>query len=194
MEHLRQCRKCGLTATTGEELELFTNALKCPYGKANFCKRCEKIRNLVRRGYTETEAEAYVCKQETATHIRECRDCGVKAFTTNDLLNFSTKSTALYGVESQCKVCRGIEKQANRYKVSKDFIIKVFTEQPVCVICSSPDNLVYDHCHTIAVGEKAFRGILCGNCNSGLGYFKDNTKLLQNAVTYLNNFNLSSFG
>ena len=38
-----------------------------------------------------------------------------------------------------------------------------------------------DHCHT----TNKVRGILCNLCNVGLGSFKDNTEILTNAITYL---------
>lgn len=52
-----------------------------------------------------------------------------------------------------------------------------------CKICSETftSTAHVDHCHTTG----KVRGLLCGNCNHGLGKFKDNTKLLQNAITYL---------
>lgn len=43
-------------------------------------------------------------------------------------------------------------------------------------------NIPYvDHCHTTG----KVRGILCGNCNTGLGHFKDSPMLLQRAIEYL---------
>jgi hypothetical protein len=38
-----------------------------------------------------------------------------------------------------------------------------------------------DHGHE--TGE--VRGLLCSNCNLGLGYFKDNPKYLEGAIKYL---------
>lgn len=51
-----------------------------------------------------------------------------------------------------------------------------------CKICSIPKNkLCVDHCHSTG----KIRGLLCDNCNHGLGKFKDNTKLLEEAINYL---------
>ena len=58
-----------------------------------------------------------------------------------------------------------------------------------CAICgihekSSAKGLAVDHCH--AKGN--VRGLLCNNCNNGLGRFKDDVSLLQKAIEYLNKF------
>lgn len=53
-----------------------------------------------------------------------------------------------------------------------------------CAICAVPfsDTQPYvDHNH--ATGE--IRGLLCGNCNNGLGRFKDDPRRLLGAVAYL---------
>ena len=43
------------------------------------------------------------------------------------------------------------------------------------------EKLAVDHDHT----AKKVRGLLCSNCNNGLGRFKDSIILLENAVRYL---------
>lgn len=52
-----------------------------------------------------------------------------------------------------------------------------------CFICNEKENraLAIDHCHT----SGKVRGLLCSNCNRGLGMFLDDPQLLQNAVKYL---------
>lgn len=49
-----------------------------------------------------------------------------------------------------------------------------------CAICGLPEKAI-DHNH--ATGE--VRGLLCGSCNTGLGFFRDSPKLLRKAAEYL---------
>lgn len=51
-----------------------------------------------------------------------------------------------------------------------------------CQICSGTDRLVVDHCHS----SGKIRGILCSNCNSGLGQFRENIGHMKLAIDYLN--------
>jgi hypothetical protein len=52
-----------------------------------------------------------------------------------------------------------------------------------CAICKkTPRRLVVDHCHA----SQKVRGLLCDECNRGLGYFYDNQQALVAAVEYLN--------
>lgn len=56
-----------------------------------------------------------------------------------------------------------------------------------CAICETtePGNglarFPIDHCHT----SKAIRGLLCSNCNRGLGYFKDSSTRMRRAADYV---------
>jgi|SRR5882672_4684864 len=50
-----------------------------------------------------------------------------------------------------------------------------------CGICAGTEKLCVDHDHV----TNKIRGILCGECNFGLGKFKDNVELLKQAVRYL---------
>ena len=64
----------------------------------------------------------------------------------------------------------------------------------VCAICGNPETsfgrngklrrLSIDHDHV----THDIRGLLCANCNSGLGYFKDNPGALRKAALYLEGF------
>lgn len=60
-------------------------------------------------------------------------------------------------------------------------------QQGLCAICGVAEvdaprgRLHLDHDH----GTNAIRGLLCGNCNAGLGQFKDDPKRLLAAIDYL---------
>ena len=63
----------------------------------------------------------------------------------------------------------------------------------LCAICkNNTPLLVVDHNHSCCAGPKScskcIRGLLCRNCNLGLGYFKDNKKTLKSAIKYLKHF------
>jgi hypothetical protein len=53
----------------------------------------------------------------------------------------------------------------------------------LCAICKDPfDEVPYiDHCHK----SDRVRGLLCRNCNFGVGFFRDSPELLRAAATYL---------
>jgi hypothetical protein len=70
----------------------------------------------------------------------------------------------------------------HRYGIGADEFDRLVREQGgVCAICGKPDPDHVDHSHD--TGE--VRGILCFNCNGGLGQFKDSTDALRDAACYL---------
>lgn len=113
------------------------------------------------------------------------------------------------GYQTWCKQCRSgwkVEdkrlKDKNRYHSNKDgyrndwylrtygitleqYNIMLAKQNNVCAICkkecTSGRKLAVDHCHT----TNHVRGLLCINCNRGLGYFKDSSSLLLDAQNYL---------
>lgn len=76
-------------------------------------------------------------------------------------------------------------KLQNRYGITlEQYEALAKAQQHLCLVCGvqPPDgSLVTDHCHN----QGHVRGLLCGNCNTGLGMFKDSTETLRNAITYL---------
>ena len=58
----------------------------------------------------------------------------------------------------------------------------------LCAICrrlpKEGRELAIDHCHR----STQVRGLLCSNCNNGLGRFKDNPELLYEAAAYLERY------
>lgn len=66
---------------------------------------------------------------------------------------------------------------------AEDYEKMLSRQNGCCAVCGDKSNkpLVIDHCHT----SGAVRGLLCGNCNTGIGMFRDDAALLQKAISYL---------
>ena len=75
------------------------------------------------------------------------------------------------------------------YKVEPEVIMEFMDKQKgCCAICGN--SLVYpnsrksyhiDHCHNTDV----IRGLLCSDCNKGIGFLKDNPDIILKALNYL---------
>lgn len=77
-----------------------------------------------------------------------------------------------------------------KYGLSIQQYNEMFEEQNgLCAICSykfgqKQGDCYVDHCHT----TKIVRGLLCQNCNSAIGYARDNPDILIKASKYVENF------
>ena len=83
-----------------------------------------------------------------------------------------------------------VDKRLKRvYNISLEDYNKLLLEQNnKCAICgtekcSSGKRMAVDHSH---ISDKV-RGLLCKNCNIGIGMFFDNVAFLKNAIEYLEN-------
>lgn len=128
-----------------------------------------------------------------------CKTCGVE----KDVKEYQKDITKKDHLRPYCKECtskrrkqllsketirqRNLEK--NFGKGALDVYKKLFEEQKgVCAICSSPENgryshLSIDHNHD----TNQIRGLLCNNCNRGIGLLKDNPELMRRAADYVEN-------
>lgn len=91
------------------------------------------------------------------------------------------------GLDSWCRNCRatyrnGINRGKFRNVISDEDLANLKSSIKQCVICGvETTKLVVDHCHKTG----SIRGLLCTNCNLGLGHFKDDPLLLEFAIQYL---------
>ena len=122
-----------------------------------------------------------------------CGDCGLR----KPLDDFPRNKNLSDGRRTYCKPChnaRGRETLARLYGNSRhyhlmrrygigadDFDQLVAKQDGLCAICGRTDPEHVDHSH--ATG--AVRGILCFNCNGGLGQFRDSVDALRAAAAYL---------
>ena len=68
----------------------------------------------------------------------------------------------------------------------EDYNLMLKYQDFLCAICKTPSDKFrrlfdVDHCHSTG----KIRGLLCLNCNKGVGLFKDNVATLENAINYL---------
>jgi len=69
-----------------------------------------------------------------------------------------------------------------KYGLSYDVYLEMVDSQNgKCALCETECQLVVDHCHETS----KIRKLLCRMCNTGLGMFKDNPKVLYKAAKYL---------
>lgn len=80
-----------------------------------------------------------------------------------------------------------------RFGISlEDYELMLESQNNVCAICKQPEvsidhrtkkvrTLAVDHCHI----TNKIRGLLCTNCNTALGLFKDDASVLTQAIAYL---------
>ena len=112
-------------------------------------------------------------------HRKQCKSCRTKQG--QGVKNYHAKSK----LKSHCRNL-GLPSDVAAFELLK-------LQNGLCSICYSSieffnptvrNRACLDHDHV--TGKP--RGILCSFCNSGLGYFKENTHYLENARTYLRRY------
>ncbi len=88
----------------------------------------------------------------------------------------------------ECKSVRRNTELKKRYGItSDDYLLMLKSQNNVCAICRGPQTNTrtnyfdVDHCHKTG----KVRGLLCTNCNQGIGKFKDDKELMLHAYIYL---------
>lgn len=134
----------------------FFRSKSSPDGYDYTCKACRKERVYARRKANKDEYNSYMRK---------------------------------YNNEHIPSYTRYLREIKRRYGCSQERYESMLVEQHnTCDLCPVKHNptkpkgrLYVDHCH--ASGK--IRALLCAGCNSALGYFKDDTTVLQKALEYL---------
>lgn len=118
---------------------------------------------------------------------KKCNKCNKEL----PLSEFSKHSASNY-LRPECKKCN------NNLSKQRSDLRKIHGSPPenyICPICKRTEQdissgggnkstrWVLDHDHE----HNTFRGWLCHNCNMGIGAFKDNIIILNNAIEYLKN-------
>lgn len=122
--------------------------------------------------------------------LKECRCCG-------DLLPLDQYPRRSNGtIRHQCVTCESLKARLSRHKVSMDWFQEQLAVQDYkCAICRVPFSEVVkfsiDHDHACCDNDKGRscgeckRGLLCTQCNVGLGMLKEDPQIFENALNYL---------
>lgn len=175
-EGKKKCKKCGEWLN----LEYFYKDKNKGY-YSSYCKECIKKRanNNYNRATEISVKEEY----------RKCSICK-KWLDINHFYLLNKNNISLKHSKSTCKECTKTYKYLDKYGLTNEEYKKMYNDQKgVCKICGKNNNtkegkakrLCVDHCHK----TNTIRGLLCDNCNIGLGNFKDDVELLEKAINYL---------
>lgn len=88
----------------------------------------------------------------------------------------------------KARISAKYSKMKSNYGLTKDQYLNLYSEtNGCCFICGEHESLFkrglhVDHCHTTGM----IRGLLCSNCNTALGKFKEDSIILEKAIQYLN--------
>lgn len=184
----KQCPDCRRLLP----MDSFHSNARRPDGVAFYCKECALARMERSRRSRGIQPARRIARPVVPAGMRWCGDrAEVKP-----LKEFPRNRNSTDGRHGYCKPCHGIRCQASRAKVggsrhyhlrrrygigSAEVTALIEAQGGVCAICGRADPEQVDHDH--ATGK--VRGILCFNCNGGLGQFRDEPHVLGRAIDYL---------
>jgi hypothetical protein len=199
---VKTCSKCEIS----KPVEEFCRDKNRKDGRSPYCRRCSSRTTLRRCRACEQETT----KREFDTGTETCRKClyntgNKRCSSCRELLplnEFFASSKRRDGRHVYCRSCSAKKQSAlaphtaaykrkRNYGLDESAYQRLMTEQNgACFICQKPERrtrlgkplpLHVDHCHDSGV----VRGLLCCDCNLGLGRFKSDSGNLTRAILYL---------
>lgn len=140
-----------------KQLAEFDKNLECKFGVSGICKECKNTR----------------LRERNRLHPEWRKNWRKKSYEKNK--NKAKEQYLLYHY--------GID--------LTEFNVLLEKQNNLCAICKKPESSVHqsgilkklsvDHDHKTG----KIRGLLCYNCNRGIGHLQDNLEILNNAIAYL---------
>jgi hypothetical protein len=186
----KSCGDCQIL----KPLEEFPPAAKRADGRGTYCRDCMQVRS--RESYRRRKAAQGKSVREvvSAEGHRRCPDCGE----VKPLDDFPRNKNSRDGRATYCKPCHNARSQQTRQRLSggsRHYHLRkrygmgaaeveaiIEAQGGLCAICQEAPAQHVDHDHLFGGGV---RGILCFNCNGGLGQFRDRVDIMRKAIDYL---------
>lgn len=173
---MKWCKFCE----TEKPLHEFHNLKRSPDGRNPRCIGCIAEQNRIRIEKQKRELSP----------TRVCLVCKKEKKTTE---GFSKTPNGPGGYQTRCKECCSEASAKWRWGIEN---ILSLVDSSVCDICGEGlerNNYAVDHDHSCCPSRirscgKCVRGLICQNCNIGLGGFRDNTEIMLKAMQYLKRF------
>ena len=163
-------------------------------GRGSYCKACMLERSKVSyRKRMAAQGKTVREKEVLPEGHKRCRDC--KAI--KPLEEFRNNKNVKNGKVPYCKPChnsRGRESRIRLHGNTRSYHLKarygidaaaaeklLQAQGGLCALCRERPAEHVDHDHTFG----HVRGILCFNCNGGLGQFRDRVDIMAKAIDYL---------
>lgn len=167
--YMKTCRNCKIL----KPLDNFNNNPKNAGGKMTLCRECGKAYSKLYHSKNKEKDIKY--RQLHKDRIKLSRE------------------TWYYKKGGNLKCRERILK--NRFNITRNEYNRLLEQQNhKCAICKNSEickdrrnnklrELAVDHCHTTG----KIRGLLCYNCNRGIGHLQDSLSILREALDYLSN-------
>lgn len=113
-----------------------------------------------------------------------CRKCYDKNYATINREKINKKSREW---SKENEISRKSARLKYMYNIDFETYVAIYKAQDgKCKICNKPPTKTLHVDHNHVTGK--YRGLLCGDCNRGLGLFKENIEYLNTAIKYLELF------
>jgi hypothetical protein len=159
-------------------------AWKDPWGEGKKgCKKCGQVKDLA--DFDKEKRNTGTKGKGVASACKACRRPAEKAWRQNNAEQVAATQSAWCRANlRELTIAKFVRKTKIPFTVEQ-YEAMLISQNGVCKICrhlsSDGKALHIDHCHT----TNKIRGLLCNNCNNGLGRFNDNAETLRSAISYL---------
>jgi hypothetical protein len=180
----KACARCGIV----KKAKYFRVDNSHTDGLRSVCKDCDKI--PLEKKYTHYP-------KSDDENLKWCGGC--KDFL--PLEDFHKNKLRPSGLDSRCRNCGKDRRLMNLYGISlEEYNSRLKAQNNSCAICHLKETeidprsgmikfLHVDHDHACCPGVKScgkcLRGLLCSRCNTAIGQFNDNKRLLIKAIQYI---------